>query len=157
MREEKLLTSLGAAIRKRRMALKVSQEAFADLIGMHRAYYSAIERGERNLTLGTLHRVAKGLGVRMADLMRDCNIYRPSRADRLPTRFADLALRAATRASLTATLFQFRTQRSCFDSAKHCSTCLLQKRGQDQSKHNDRDPKEMCMTQMHRMVERRSQ
>jgi transcriptional regulator with XRE-family HTH domain len=40
----------------------------------HRAYYSAIERGERNLTLGTLHRVAKGLGVRMADLMRDCNI-----------------------------------------------------------------------------------
>ncbi len=74
MREEKLLTSLGAAIRKRRTALKVSQEAFADLIGMHRAYYSAIERGERNLTLGTLHRVAKGLGVRMADLMRDCNI-----------------------------------------------------------------------------------
>ena len=52
---------------------KVSQEAFADLIGMHRAYYSAIERGERDLTLGTLHRVAKGLGVRMADLMRDCN------------------------------------------------------------------------------------
>jgi transcriptional regulator with XRE-family HTH domain len=74
MREEKLLTGLGAAIRKRRIALKVSQEAFADLIGMHRAYYSAIERGERNLTLGTLHRVAKGLGVRMGDLMRDCNI-----------------------------------------------------------------------------------
>jgi transcriptional regulator with XRE-family HTH domain len=73
MREEKLLTGLGAAIRKRRTALKVSQEAFADLIAMHRAYYSAIERGERNLTLGTLHRVAKGLGVRMADLLRDCN------------------------------------------------------------------------------------
>jgi predicted transcriptional regulator len=47
-------SSLGAAIRKRRTALKVSQEAFADLIGMHRAYCSAIERGERNLTLGTL-------------------------------------------------------------------------------------------------------
>ena len=63
-----------AAIRRRRTALRVSQEAFADLIGMHRAYYSAIERGEKNLTLGTLHRVAKGLGARMADLMRDCNI-----------------------------------------------------------------------------------
>ncbi len=74
MKEEKLFTSLGATIRKRRMVLKVSQEAFADLIGMHRAYYSAIERGEKNLTLGTLQRVAKGLGVRMADLMRDCNI-----------------------------------------------------------------------------------
>jgi transcriptional regulator with XRE-family HTH domain len=74
MREEKLQTSLGAAIRKRRTGLRISQEAFADLIGMHRAYYSAIERGERNLTLGTLQRVAKGLGVRMADLMRDGNI-----------------------------------------------------------------------------------
>ncbi len=74
MREEKLQTILGASIRKRRTALKLSQEAFADLIGMHRAYYSAIERGERNLTLGTFQRVAKGLGVRMADLMRDCNV-----------------------------------------------------------------------------------
>jgi transcriptional regulator with XRE-family HTH domain len=74
MREEKLLITLGAAIRKRRTALNVSQEAFADLIAMHRAYYSAIERGERNLTLGTLHRVAKGLGVRMADLLRECNV-----------------------------------------------------------------------------------
>ena len=74
MREEKLLMSLGAVIRKRRMALKVSQEAFADLIAMHRAYYSAIERGQRNLTLGTLQRVAKGLGVRMADLLRDCSV-----------------------------------------------------------------------------------
>ena len=74
MREEKLIASLGVVIRKRRMALKISQEAFADLIGMHRAYYSAIERGKRNITLGTLHRVAKGLGIRMADLMRECNI-----------------------------------------------------------------------------------
>jgi transcriptional regulator with XRE-family HTH domain len=74
MKEEKLLTSLGAVIRKRRMALKISQEAFADLIAMHRAYYRAIERGERNLTVGTLQRAAKGLGVRMADLMRECNI-----------------------------------------------------------------------------------
>lgn len=74
MREEKLLTSLGVVVRRRRLALNISQEAFADQIGMHRAYYSAIERGERNLTLGTLNRVAKGLGARMADLMRDCNI-----------------------------------------------------------------------------------
>jgi transcriptional regulator with XRE-family HTH domain len=52
MKEEKLLTSLGATIRKRRTARKVSQQLFAYLMGMHRAYYSAIERRERNLTLG---------------------------------------------------------------------------------------------------------
>jgi len=51
----------------------MSQEAFADSIGMHRAYYSAIERGERNLTLRTLWRVAKGLEIRMSELLRDCN------------------------------------------------------------------------------------
>ena len=48
---------LGAAIRQRRSALKVSQEAIADLIGMHCPYCSAIERGERNLALGRLHRL----------------------------------------------------------------------------------------------------
>ncbi|MEZ5464519.1 MAG: helix-turn-helix transcriptional regulator [Lysobacteraceae bacterium] len=36
---------LGAAIRGRRTALGFSRDTFADEIGMHRAYYSAIERG----------------------------------------------------------------------------------------------------------------
>jgi transcriptional regulator with XRE-family HTH domain len=36
---------LGGVVRARREALKVSQEHFADSIGMHRAYYSSIERG----------------------------------------------------------------------------------------------------------------
>jgi transcriptional regulator with XRE-family HTH domain len=74
MKDDKLPITIGLAVRKRREALKFSQEAFADSIQMHRAYYSAIERGERNLTLRTLLRVTRGLGIRMADLMRDCNI-----------------------------------------------------------------------------------
>jgi len=73
MREDKLQSILGLAIRGRREARRMSQEAFADSIGMHRAYYSAIERGERNLTLRTLWRVAKGLEIRMSELLRDCN------------------------------------------------------------------------------------
>ena len=48
---------LGKAFRKRREALGFSQESFADEIGMHRTYYSAIERGEKNLQLDTLQRV----------------------------------------------------------------------------------------------------
>jgi transcriptional regulator with XRE-family HTH domain len=35
---------------------------------MHRAYYSAIERGEKNITLDTLLRVADGLGISASDL-----------------------------------------------------------------------------------------
>jgi len=69
MKKASLVQRLGLAIRKRREALGISQEQFADTIHMHRAYYSAIERGEKNLTLVTLHRVATGLGATMVDLL----------------------------------------------------------------------------------------
>lgn len=66
-----LLSKLALTIRRRREALSLSQEAFADLIQMHRTYYSAIERGERNMTLHTLEKVAKGLKARLSDLFTD--------------------------------------------------------------------------------------
>ena len=59
---------LGAVMRTYRKATKLSQDRFADQIDMHRAYYSAIERGEKNITLDTLLRVADGLGVNASDL-----------------------------------------------------------------------------------------
>lgn len=74
MDEESLQLRLGTVIRDRRVALGVSQEAFADSIRMHRAYYSKIERGERNLTLQTISRVARGLGVKGAQLLKDAGI-----------------------------------------------------------------------------------
>ena len=61
---------LADVIRAHRIDLGVSQEAFADHIEMHRAYYSKIERGEKNLTLATLERVAKGMGTSMSALLR---------------------------------------------------------------------------------------
>jgi transcriptional regulator with XRE-family HTH domain len=67
-------TRLAGAIRARREAMKISQESFADTIGMHRAYYSTIERGERNLTIHTLARVAEGLRVTIATLAKDAAI-----------------------------------------------------------------------------------
>jgi len=61
-------------VRERRQALGYSQVTFADAVGMHRAYYSAIERGERNVTLSTIARVADGLGVSLAELMADAGL-----------------------------------------------------------------------------------
>jgi len=69
-----LQTKLGTAVRERRQALEYSQDTFADAIGMHRAYYSAIERGERNVTLATLARVAKGLDMPIAALMAEAKL-----------------------------------------------------------------------------------
>ena len=64
-------TILGKALRVRRLQIGLSQDDFADRIHMHRAYYSAIERGEKNITLATLQRVAKGLGVTLGSLFAD--------------------------------------------------------------------------------------
>jgi len=63
MDEKAIAIELGLVLRAERTALGLSQDGFADRIEMHRAYYSAIERGEKNMTLETLLRVAKGLGI----------------------------------------------------------------------------------------------
>lgn len=62
---------LGKAFRKRREALGFSQESYADAIGMHRTYYSAIERGEKNLQLDTLQRVCEGLQAPIWEVFKD--------------------------------------------------------------------------------------
>jgi transcriptional regulator with XRE-family HTH domain len=41
----------------------LSQEAFADVLGVHRTYMGGIERGERNLTLKSLERISARLGL----------------------------------------------------------------------------------------------
>ncbi len=65
---------LAAALRRQREGLNFSQEKFADSIGMHRAYYSGLERGERNLTIQTLVRVARGLKTDIATLAKQAGI-----------------------------------------------------------------------------------
>jgi len=64
-----LLLELGRAMRELRRQRGVSQEKFADGIDMHRAYYSQIERGGRNLMLGTPSKISIGLDVRLSDLL----------------------------------------------------------------------------------------
>ena len=46
-----------------REARGLSQEAFADELGVHRTYMGGVERGERNLTLKSLERLAARAGV----------------------------------------------------------------------------------------------
>jgi transcriptional regulator with XRE-family HTH domain len=69
-----LTQRVGAAIRARREALGYSQDSFADLIDMHRAYFSAIERGEKNMTLETLARVATGLQAAMSAILKESGV-----------------------------------------------------------------------------------
>jgi len=71
MKQEAVAAELAKVVRARREGLGVSQEAFADSINMHRTYYGAIERGERNMTMRILLKVCKGLGVKPSTILKD--------------------------------------------------------------------------------------
>jgi transcriptional regulator with XRE-family HTH domain len=59
--EGDLQRAVGRNLRAHREAKGFSQEAFADELGVHRTYMGGIERGERNLTLKSLERIAERL------------------------------------------------------------------------------------------------
>ncbi len=61
--------ALGNAVYRQRMKLGISQEDFADQVGLDRTYVSGIERGIRNPTLLVLLRLAQVLGVPVAELL----------------------------------------------------------------------------------------
>lgn len=66
-----LPTRFGENLRKIRAAKGLSQEGLADAAHLHRTYVSSVERSERNVTLETIEKLARALGVSMAKLMPD--------------------------------------------------------------------------------------
>lgn len=69
--EGQLQKIVGRNLRRYRLERGFSQEAFADHMGVHRTYMGAVERGERNLTLRTLERLAEFIGVNPLELLHD--------------------------------------------------------------------------------------
>jgi transcriptional regulator with XRE-family HTH domain len=59
----------GQNLRKIRVAQKISQEELAFRCGLHRTYVSSVERGERNISLENIQKLAEGLEVSMKDLI----------------------------------------------------------------------------------------
>lgn len=60
---------IGAKVRKLRKDQGLSQEELAHRSGIDRTYVSQIERAVKNVTIVSLDKVAKGLGVSLADLV----------------------------------------------------------------------------------------
>ena len=65
---------LGDAIRGRRKDRKLSQEKLAERADVHRNYIGLIERGEQNITIESLVKVAKALKCKVMDLVVDAGI-----------------------------------------------------------------------------------
>lgn len=66
--------AFGDAIRERRTALGLSQEGLAEGVGCHRNYMGRIERGEQNITLDMMVRVAKALKCSIEGLMGEADL-----------------------------------------------------------------------------------
>lgn len=65
-----LLGKLGNAVRAARKAHGLSQEALADAAGIDRSHMGKIERGERNVTILNIARVAAALNAKPSDILR---------------------------------------------------------------------------------------
>lgn len=61
----------GRNLRRYRQDRELSQEDFADTLGVHRTYMGGVERGERNLTLRSVERLAARIGIPPLDLLKD--------------------------------------------------------------------------------------
>ncbi|HEY2334688.1 MAG TPA: helix-turn-helix transcriptional regulator [Solirubrobacterales bacterium] len=60
---------VGHNLRAYRKARGLSQEAFADVLGVHRTYMGGIERGERNLTLKSVEKIASRIELEPLSLL----------------------------------------------------------------------------------------
>ena len=61
----------GDNVRALRMKRGLSQEALAELAGLHRTYIGAVERGERNITLRNAERIAKALHTSLTEFLHN--------------------------------------------------------------------------------------
>jgi transcriptional regulator with XRE-family HTH domain len=66
--ERRVKKRFGARVRKLRRERRLSQEGLAFDCGLDRSYLGSIERGERNVSLVNIHRIADALQVKAGEL-----------------------------------------------------------------------------------------
>jgi len=85
--EGKLQKTFGRSLRAYRRARGLSQEHFAEIIGVHRTYMGGVERGERNLTLKSVERIAARIEIDALTLLQEPEIApaaKPAKGRALP-------------------------------------------------------------------------
>jgi transcriptional regulator with XRE-family HTH domain len=69
-----VLVALGAEIRRARAVIRLSQEALAVDAGLDRSYVGGIERGEHNITIMNIAKIANALKVRPSKLLESAGL-----------------------------------------------------------------------------------
>ena len=68
--DQDIIAVFGQRVRMLRKARKLSQETFADLAGLHRSYMGGVERGERNVSLVNIQKIADALEISVDQLFQ---------------------------------------------------------------------------------------
>lgn len=65
--KKEVIIKFGQKVRSERTKLSLSQEELASRAGVHRTYIGMIERGEKNITLENIEKIAKALKINISD------------------------------------------------------------------------------------------
>ena len=68
-KNETARTRFGANLRAARKALGLSQEALGERAGLHHTYVGSVERGERNVSIDNMEKLAAGVNREISDLL----------------------------------------------------------------------------------------
>lgn len=71
--DRRFLEQVGFHVRERRLAAKLTQAQLGEKCGLHRTFVGSVERGERNVALLSLRRIAGALRTTPAELLVDPN------------------------------------------------------------------------------------
>ena len=70
-REKSARQTFGVNLRRHREELRLSQEDLAEKADLHRTYIGSVERGERNVSIDNMERLAAAVGCTIAELLAD--------------------------------------------------------------------------------------
>ncbi|MGE0932151.1 helix-turn-helix domain-containing protein [Peijinzhouia sedimentorum] len=71
MESKKILMKFGQRVRELRKEKKFSQEELSFNANLHRTYIGMIERGEKNLTLVNIEKIAKALDISVEEIFKN--------------------------------------------------------------------------------------
>ena len=66
-----ITAKIGNRIRELRTQTGLSQEKFAQKIGMDRTYFASVELGKRNISIVIIEKIANGLEISLSELFKD--------------------------------------------------------------------------------------
>lgn len=75
MIDKNILISFGTQVKLQRKLLNLTQEDLSNKTGLHRTYIGMIERGEKNITLKNIEKIASELDIKISTLFIEMEKY----------------------------------------------------------------------------------